>query len=269
MNENEVLEQTNESEVSVAETETTETKTTPPADTEAQEQEKVEETAAPDLDKLAKERDSYKKQAEDLRKKLSTNGALKSPEEYSAAYKPDEKYSPFLSEKESDRGKFIQEVLSGLNVLAKDNGLNANQANSIKNEFLGLLEDVGVIDTQSPEERQKEILTRQEEILGENAAALVKQNVDFVENFNIFTANEKAMLKLAATEGNPHIVSVLDKIRMLVGKTSTSDIPVNTSSDGLPSDERWLETYQNATDSEKLRLIKMRAEAGRAPVLSV
>ena len=207
---------------------------------------------------LMKSKTDFEKQAGDLRKKVSTNATPKDVTEYAAAFKVDEKYQPYIGDDAGARGEFINATLENLDKIALEQGLTINQANALKAATFGLLEDTGMIP-RGPEFMQ----AKQKEILGDNAEEIIKTNVQFVKDYGVFSPAEKEMLTLAAEQGNPLIVSVLDKVRVLFGKGKSADIPASTNSDGLEPDSILWEKYQKASDAEKMDIVQKRAAAGR------
>jgi hypothetical protein len=193
---------------------------------------------------------------------MSNKNGLGTTEEYAAGFKPDEKYQSVLSDSDGDVGKFVNGTLYNFDKIAHANGLTLAQANAIKPELFKMLEDIGVVDTRTPEEKSAAILTVQKQVLGDQAEEIVKRNVEFIKDYGVFSAKEKEMLTAAATQGNPYIVSVIDKIRILFGKGNSSDIPASSPATGLPSDDKWLEEYSKATPAEKVRMAEERNKLG-------
>jgi hypothetical protein len=230
------------------------------------------ETHAPVLGKIKSkrdaiiaERDEYKKKSEELRKVVSTKDGPGSVEEYSKNFKPDDKYAPILNDAENDKGKFLSATLSDFDKIAHEKKLTIEQANAIKSEMFKLLENTGAIDVRTDEEKQKFIAEKQKEVLGDKAQEIVERNLGFVKDYNVFSDDEKNLLSLAIKEGNPLIVSVVDKIRVLFGRGDSSDIPAKTNADGLPPDAELKAKYNDpkTTPEERHEIIKRRFDAGR------
>lgn len=215
------------------------------------------------FDKLRAESDNYKKQSEDMRRKLSNKDALGSEEEYAKGYKNDDLGK--FTEGEDEKSQFIKATYANVDKIAKDNGLNLAQANAVKDALFGLFKDLGVVDTRAPEEAASAQLELQKTILGDSAAEIVKDNTEWVKGNGLFSDSEKDMLVLAAEKGNPLINSVLHKFKALFGKSDSSDIPVNNAAnnDGLPTDAVLAEEYKTASDARRQEIILSRIKAGR------
>jgi hypothetical protein len=210
-------------------------------------------------DKVIAERDNYKKQSEDMRKKMSVKDGLGTPEEYGKGFTADEKFVPALS---GENGEFITATLANLDKIAHERKFSLDDTNAIKAPLLSMLEEIGIITT---DDNKAKHLAAQKEILGDNADEIIKRNVEFMTDFDVASDAEKKMLTTAMQIGTPYIVSFIDKVRVLLGQGKSSDIPASTNSDGLPPDETLLSEYNDpkTTDERKMEIIKKRAEAGR------
>jgi hypothetical protein len=241
---------------------------TPPEGFEA---EMFDEQHAPKFDVIKAKFDSSaaelakeKTNVENMRKMVSAKGGLGKVEEYSSGFKPEGRISEILSDTESDQGKALAKMLTDFDAVAHKSGLSLTQANDIKGEMFKLLDNVNVISL-DPESRKTALAAAQKEVLGDNASAAIKTNADFVRSWNVLSDKEKEMLTLAAEQGNPHIVSVIDKIRVMFGKGKSSDIPASANNDGLASDVALWDEYANPSTSpaRKQEILTQRKAAGR------
>ena len=94
-----------------------------------------------------KEIENFKKQALDMRRKISKGiETPDSAEKYAELYTADEKYNAILSDTESNAGKYINASMKNIDKIAFDNGMTKEQANAMKNAFL-LRKKHGVMKT--------------------------------------------------------------------------------------------------------------------------
>ena len=221
------------------------------------------------MDALRTDAAKFKKQAEDMRRKVSAKDALGTVEEYANGYKNDD-FAKFANS-ETDAGEFLRQTLGNVDKIAKDNGLSLAQANAVKDGLYLLMQDMGVVDLRSPEESAAAQLELQQSILGDNASEIVKSNTDWIKEYGLFSDKEKEMLVLACEKGNPLINSVMHKFYVLHGKSDSRDIPVNNAAnnDGLPPDSTLAAEYVAATPARRAEILQSRAAAGRKGKLPI
>lgn len=215
------------------------------------------------FDELNAAAGNYKKQAEDMRRKMSNKDALQDEAEYAKGYTSD--WVKNYAGKDDDAGKFLTATLGNVDKIAKENGLSLSQANAVKDGLYGLMKDLGVIDERTDEERSAAIAKLQSEVLGEKAAEIVKDNTEWIKGYGLFSDAEKDMLNLACTQGNPLINSVVHKFKVLFNRGSSADIPVRdgVNQDGLPPDSVLAEEYKTANQDRRTEIIQQRIAAGR------
>lgn len=213
--------------------------------------------------------ENYKKQATDMRRKLSKGvEAPKDIKEYSEKYVPNEKYSPFVEDKESEVGKHINSVMGVLDDFAFNHGLSVDTAKDFKDLVLGYMEDVQIIDSRTPEDKAKanaKFLKEQREVLGDDADEIIRENLSFFKNYNVFNEDEKKLL-IGSFASNAAWNSIGMKIRKLFGGNSTSDIPVNgVAINGLSDDVTLAKEYNNSNTStqRRMQILQQRIDAGR------
>lgn len=225
------------------------------------------------LNSLKEQVASYKKQANDMRKKLSKG--VDSPdkiEDYKTGYKYDDKYSFLSDDAESLPSKHINGVLDTLNDFAFEHGLSLETAKDLKDLYLKYAEDVQIIDTRTPEEKERDranFIHEQKAMLGDEADEIIKDNLKFFKEYAIFNEEEKKEL-LQAMDKSAAWNSIGYKIRKLFGQSTSADIPVRgVMLNGLADDHTLAkEYYDSATsDSRRWEILQQRANAGRTSKL--
>ncbi len=219
-----------------------------------------------------KEIENFKKQALDMRRKISKGiETPDSAEKYAELYTADEKYNAILSDTESNAGKYINASMKNIDKIAFDNGMTKEQANAMKNAFLQVMEEVSIIDTRTDEQKasdKAQYIKEQKAILGDKAEEIIKENVEFCKNYGVFDNEEKKFLLESA--GQSAVANkVIAKIRELFGE-KVSNIP-SVSADNLPSDMELAKEYNRpeTSDARRMEIIQQRINAGRTDPLPV
>lgn len=210
--------------------------------------------------------EKYKKQAMDMRRKLSKGvDTPATKEEYADGYAFDSKYDIAMSE-DTPVSQYVNGSMKYIDEVAMDNGFTLQQANLVKDMFMKVMEDVQLIDTRSEEQKQEaraKFIAEQKEKLGEHAETIIRQNAEWVANYNFFDKGEKQVLndlvKNSAT-GN----MIVAKIRKLFGQNNI-EIPATVSVDGLADDVTLAKEYNDpkTTNERRIEIIKQRTAAGR------
>lgn len=199
-----------------------------------------------------KEIESYKKQALDLRRKLSKG--VETPDSIEKyEYTPDAKYDAYVLNDDSAEGKHIKETLDNLSKFALDNGLSLEASKNLKTMALEYMEKVHILDTRSDEEKKAErktYLEEQRKILGDDAEKIIKENVDFYSSRGPFTADERKFLKNAIGE-SAIANNILRKMREFMNTGMTYDIPA--TSDFNTDIESLRKEYLDEKTSDKRR----------------
>lgn len=225
------------------------------------------------LKSLNEQVSSYKKQANDMRKKLSKG--VDSPdkvEDYQTGYKFDDKYQFLTEDEDSTPSKHINGVLDTLNNFAFEHGLSLETAKDLKDLYLKYAEDVQIIDTRTAEEKERDrvaFIQEQKKMLGEDADEIIKDNLKFFKEYAIFNEEEKKEL-LNAMDKSAAWNSIGYKIRKLFGQSTSADIPVRgVMLNGLADDYTLAKEYydSNTTDSRRLEILQQRVNAGRTSKL--
>ena len=210
-----------------------------------------------------KEIESYKKQALDLRRKLSKG--VETPDSVDKyEYTPDAKYDTYVLNEESKEGKHIKETLDNLSQFALDNGLSLEASKNLKTLALEYMEKVHILDTRSDDEKKEErrkYLEEQRKILGDNAEKIIKENVDFYSNRGPFTREEREFLKSAIGE-SAIANNILRKMREFMNTGMTVDIPTNTdyNSDIEALRKEYLD--DRTSDKRREQILYQAAEEG-------
>lgn len=219
------------------------------------------------------EKESFKKQALDMRRKLSKGVEIpKEAEAYNEGFALEERFNNI--QEESIEGQWIKETMKGLNEFAFNNSLTKEQANAMKKAFFEEMERLDVLHTETPEqkrEKEKQRILKEFSALGENAGTIIKENVDFLQSYGIFSDDEKKFLFKACNNyatGN----TIVSKIRKLFGQNSMAEIPTPSAAfQGLADDVTLAREYNlpETTKERRLQILQDRMNAGRNTPLPV
>lgn len=211
---------------------------------------------------------SAKKQANDMRRKLSKGvSAPDKIEDYSANYQPMEKFE-FINTDESEGAKHAKEMLGVLDDFAFNHGLSVETAKDLKNLYLQYAEDVQIIDGRSDEYKavaKAAFITEQKKLLGDDADKIIRDNVKFFKEYGIFNNEERKAL-LSAMDTNATWNSIGLKLRKLFGQNTSADIPVrDVAINGLADDMTLAREYfdDKTTDGRREEILRQRAANGR------
>ena len=209
-----------------------------------------------------KEIENYKKQALDLRRKLSKG--VETPDSIEKyEYTPDAKYDAYVMNEESAEGKHIKETMDELSKFALDNGLSLEASKNLKTLALQYMEKVHILDTRSDDEKKedrKKYLEEQRKILGDDAEKVIKDNVDFYSARGPFTPEEREFLKSAIGE-SAVANNILRKMREFMNTGMTQDIPVTSYSSDIEALRReYLD--EKTSDKRREQILYQAAEEG-------
>ena len=211
----------------------------------------------------------WKKQANDMRRKLSKGvDAPEKIEDYAEQFVPEERYEFIVGETETDVGKHVNEVLGLLDKFAYNHGLSVETAKDLKNMYLRYTEDVKISDPRTEDEKAQDrasYIAEQKNKLGDNAESIIRENVKFFREYGIFSDEEKKEL-LGAMDKSATWNSIGMKIRKLFGQNTSTDIPVKSSLvSGLADDETLAKEYYDdkTSDARRMQILQSRIDAGR------
>lgn len=210
-----------------------------------------------------KEIENYKKQALDLRRKLSKGVDVPdSVDKYE--FTPDAKYDKYLLNEESIEGQHINDIMGVLSQFCLDNGLSLDASKNLKTLALNYMEDVHILDTRTDEEIAKAKsaeLEKQRKILGDNAADIIKENVDFYKSYGFFDKEEREYI-MSQLGHSGQANKIFNKFMRLFNTTSSADIPQSSNVDA--SVEQLKNEYYDdkTTDRRREQIIKLFAEHG-------
>ena len=215
------------------------------------------------FDSNAKEIENYKKQALDMRRKLSKGVDVPdSVEKYE--YTPDAKYDKYVLNEESIEGQHIKGVMDVLSKFCLDHGLPIETSKDLKTLALGYMEDVHILDTRSDEEIAKskaEYMKEQRKILGDNADEIIKDNVNFYKSYGFFDKAEREYI-MSQLGKSGQANKVYNKFMRLFNSTSSSDIPQTSNADA-DAEQLKNEYYSDKTsDKRREQIIRIAAENG-------
>lgn len=221
------------------------------------------------LKKNTEDIEKWKKQANDMRRKLSKGvDAPEKVEAYAENYVPDERYEFVMGDNESNEGKHIHQVLGELDKFAFEHGLSVETAKDLKNMYMRYAEDVQIIDGRSEEEKAKakaDYIAEQRKILGDNAGVILKENKKFTEEYGLWSDDERKYL-LGEMNKSAVANTIWQKVRQLFDQNTSRDIPVRgVSVSGLADDRTLADEYYSAStsDSRRMEILQMRIDAGR------
>lgn len=213
--------------------------------------------------------EKWKKQANDMRRKLSKG--VDAPDDvkaYAENYVPEERYDFVMEDNETDVGKHIHEALSAIDEFAFNHGMSVEAAKDLKNLYMAYAEDVQIIDARSDEEKaaaKEKYIAEQRKMLGEDADNILKANKKFAEDYGLWSDDER---KYILSEMNKSAVanSVYGKVRKLFGQNPSDDIPTRgVSVSGLADDRTLADEYYKpeTTDQRRMEILQLRIDAGR------
>lgn len=258
-----------ENEAKVDGADTQEQEFTPPEGMEAE----LYEKGVLDADKvktrieaLKAEVESAKTNENNMRKKLSTKGAVPDKLEDYGEYTPDEAYKQYYENE--DYKESLEANLKAIDKLAFDNGMTKDQCKAVKDAFNKLIVENGLVeDKETIEARNQEYVKAELEKLGSNAVEVITKNVEFVKNDNRFNENEKEYLLNMMDTGGAVAVTIVNKMRLGHGGEFAGDniIPAAGASGGIPSDTELAREYYNkqTSDARRFEIIQQRLTAGR------
>lgn len=220
------------------------------------------------LKSLNEQVESYKKQANDMRRKLSKGvDAPDKIEDYDTGYKFDERYE-FLEGDESNNATHVKDVLKALNDFAFNHGLSVETTKDLKDMYLKYAEEVQIIDGRTDEEKEEarvNFINEQKKLLGDGADTIIKENLKFFKEYGFFNDDEKKAL-LGAMDKSAVWNSIGYKMRKLFGQNSSADIPIRHGViSGLADDVTLAREYYNdaTSDARRMEILQQRIDAGR------
>lgn len=211
----------------------------------------------------------YKKQANDMRRKLSKGvDAPNEIEAYSENFVAEERYDFVIGDESTEHHKHVNGVLGALDKFAFEHGMSVETAKDLKNMYLRYAEDVKIIDARSEEEKEKsraEYIAEQKKMLGDDADTIIKDNIKFFKEYGFFSDSEKKLfLNQMKESAEWNIIGM--KMRKLFGENTSRDIPVRgVAVSGLADDVTLAREYNdpNTSDARRWQIIQQRHDAGR------
>lgn len=215
---------------------------------------------------LKSEVETAKTNENNMRKKLSTKGAVPDKLEDYGEYTPNEEFKEFYENE--DYKESLEANLKAIDKLAFENGMTKDQCKAVKDAFNQLIVENGLVEDKATiDARNQEYVKNEMAKLGSNAVEVITRNVEFVKNDNRFNENEKDFLLDMMDSGGAIAVNIVNKMRLGHGGEFAGDniIPASGSSGGIPSDTDLAREYYNRETSSARRaeIIKQRIEAGR------
>ena len=210
-----------------------------------------------------KEIENYKKQALDLRRKLSKG--VETPDSVDKyEYTPDAKYDSYVMNEGSLEGKHIKETMDELSQFALDNGLSLEASKNLKTLALNYMEKVHILDTRTDEQKKddrKKYLEEQRKVLGDNAEQIIRDNVDYYSNYGFFTPEERDYLKWAIGE-SAVANNILRKVREVLSANTSKGIPTETNYNADVEALRKEYLDEKTSDRRREQILYRAAEEG-------
>jgi hypothetical protein len=221
------------------------------------------------LAEIQAEKQKYEERLLGLRKVVSRNGdVVKEPTEYFQDFAPPERFNKFFNEETPEETKeYLGGMINKLSSKYLDMGLNKQQALEMSNTILEVMEEVGVLDTRTEEQKyidKQKLIAEQMGSLGANAEMLVREAEVFILNTPSFNATQKNRMLDMIKQGDVGLVDVIHSIKDSFG-SKTGGVPSNiTALGGLKSDAELRDEYSKASPERREEIIRQRHKAGRA-----
>lgn len=205
--------------------------------------------------------EDLEKQKTELRKIIGKGKEPENIEDYEKSYTPDSRYQNFYETEES------KELVKNFNELAKNTGINLEQHKKILDFINSTLEQNGVIDTRTEEQKtlqEQDFIANEKKKLGKDANHIIAKTVEFIDNFGGFNEEQRKALKQFANSGATGVSIIYTLSNALMG-TSREEIPTDVNIGGLADDYTLKREYMNdnTTDERRAEIINLRIKAGR------
>lgn len=203
-----------------------------------------------------------------LRRVVSRNGeVVKEANQYFEDYAPQERFNKFFAEEAPEETReYLQEMTGKLAGKYLDMGLNKQQAFEVSNTILEVMEDVGVLDTRTDEQKyiaDQKYIEEQRARLGSNAENIIREAETFILGTSEFDAKQKNRMLDMIKGGDMGLVSIMHSIKDAFG-SKTGGVPNNiTNLGGLKSDAELREEYAQASPERRSEIISQRHLSGR------
>lgn len=226
-----------------------------------------EDSAKEAWDNINKEKQSFEKQALDMRKNISKGKGFDKPEAYLGNYKAPEQFAELMDFTDGKN----PEVKTQIDKLAKnfaEKGYTEAHAHDTINTLFETLTDLNMIDARTPEQVQadsdKFMQEQINELGGHNEARQIIGNVtNYIDKDQSVNEEQKAELKSFIDEKGAWAAKYFyNQATLMNGKQA---IPVGNAGDGLRPDAELAEEYMNPTTSQTRRdkIMQERITAGR------
>ncbi|MCP3684180.1 MAG: hypothetical protein GY861_15975 [bacterium] len=212
--------------------------------------------------------EKYEERLLGMRRKMSDNKAPEGKEAYFQDFAPQDKYVKYFSEETPQGTKdTMKGITDRLTDMYHDSGLTTRQADDVSNSILEIMEEVGVLDTRSDEEKHianAKRIEAEKRQLGSNAENIIRESKVFVEKSNMFSAKVKnKLLGMMESQG----ADFIDVIYQMKESSSGAAIPTSVANlSGLPSDVALKIEYlkPETTDLRRQEIMMLRERAGRS-----
>jgi hypothetical protein len=213
--------------------------------------------------------DKAEKRIKDLRVKLSAGKeAPEKPDEYFLDYKAPEKYAKLFDEKAPSKAE-VDKLKDKFSKAFHSSVLTKKQAEDMSNLMLETLEEYGVVDARTEEQRKIADIERRENTrkeLGPNADSIIRESELFVKRTDMFDENTQKQLLGLMDRLGAGFISTIHQLRGMVGDSAGRNIPVNPQAlDGLKPDSELAREYLDpaTTQARKDEIIRLRHAANR------
>lgn len=212
--------------------------------------------------------ENYEDRIAKMRQMVSTkDDFVKDKKEYFEDFAPKERFEKYFAEETPDETKELMgKMQEKLADKYHDLALNSKQAYEVSGVILEIMEDVGLLDTRTPEQQalaQTEWIDKQKAKLGPNAENIIREAKTYVFNAAYFSGEVKNKIVDLMDSQGADFVDVVYQLKNAFGG-ETGGIPASVSNlQGLDDDSKLREEYKEASPERRDAIINERHAAGR------
>lgn len=220
------------------------------------------------FDLSKKEIEKLNKQVLDFRKVISKGKAPEDIKDYESSYKPDSKFEKYYTGDDTTK-----ETINSFNELAKNTGLNLDQHKAVLDFFNDTMVNLKVFDTRSENEikiQQEDWIKAEKVKLGKEADNIIKDSLEFTNNFGMFNEEQKEALKGLMSSGAVG-VSIVNTIKNIIQGNNGQKvkIPMDVKVGDIADDYTLASEYYNSntTEARRKQIMQDRIKADRTGFL--
>lgn len=220
------------------------------------------------FDLSKKEIEKLNKQVLDFRKVISKGKAPEDIKNYEASHKPDSKFEKYYTSDEKTK-----ETINSFNEIAKNTGLNLDQHKAVLDFFNNTMVNLKVFDIRTETElklQQEDWIKSEKAKLGKDADSIIKDSLEFTNNFGMFNEEQKESLKNLMSSGAVG-VSIINTIKNIIQGSNGQKvkIPMDVKVGDIADDYTLASEYYNSntTEARRKQIMQDRIKAGRTGFL--